>query len=31
VPITGRGVTRVEVEVESSHGAGGGLAEVELQ
>lgn len=31
LPIAGRGVTRIEIEVESSHGAGGGLAEVELR
>ncbi len=31
LPLAGRGVTRVEVHVDAWHGAGGGLAEVELQ
>lgn len=31
VPLAGRGVTRVEVQVDAWHGAGGGLAEVALQ
>jgi hypothetical protein len=31
VPLAGRGVTRIEVRIDAWHGAGGGLAEVELQ